>query len=241
MKKIEIEDKYKMTLKEFINGDWEYFYENMGSLLNFAVQMGDLNLVKKAIEFGAEINTGYLIPSPLCFVYDIEIAKELINAGAAPNDISGGNNIPVTYMYKHSTLPLTKERRETLEYLISVSDIDLPGGHGYTLLLALIEKKEEDYDLFKLVIENTKDLNKLCADETLLFDAALHIKNEKIFLLLAQSGINLYQRNKSGSDFYDYCSENIQKMLKEKMPEFIERRERENELYKDPLDLGRLF
>jgi len=198
MKKIEIDDKNKMTLKEFVNARWNYYELDEGTLLHVAVHSGDINLVKKAIEFGAEINTqGYLRPSPLCLAYDLDIAKELINAGADPNAITGGNNIPVTYLYKNSHLPV-KEYRETLEYLISVSDIDLPGGHGYTLLLALIEKKEEDYDFFKLVIDNTKDLNKLCDNETLLFDAAEHIKNEKIFLLLAQSGIDLYQKKKKG-------------------------------------------
>lgn len=240
MKKIEINDKNKMTLKEFVNARWNYYELDEGTLLHMAVFTENLELVKKALEFGAEIDMKYNGGgTALTLAYDLEIAKELINAGADPNILTNGNNIAVTYMYKHSNLPL-KEYRKTLEYLISVSDIDLPGGHGYTLLLALIEKKEEDYDLFKLVIDNTKNLSKLCDDETLLFDAAQHIKNEKIFLLLAQSGIDLYQKNKKGLDFYHYCSENIQKMLREKMPEFIKKRE-ENGLYIANLDLGRLF
>jgi len=225
MKKTINRDKSTMTLKEFINERWCYAGVFDGSLLHAAVCAGDLNLVKKAIEFGADLNKTYSGgPTALFLAKDLDIAKELISAGADPNMSTNGNNIPVTGLYQDTYMAVEKHR-ETLEYLISVSDIDLPGAMGYTLLLALIENKEDDYEFFKLVLDNTKDLNKLFYGETLLFDAAKHIENENIFLLLAQSGIDLYQRNEDGLDFYDYCHANIQRIIEEKMPEFIERRE----------------
>jgi len=215
MKKIEIEDKYKMTLKEFVNAGWRYYYLDEGTLLHVAVHTNDFDLVKKAIDFGAEIDKPCSFGRTALFLaQDIKITKELINFGANPNYID------ITELYKYNM------NREIIEYLITESDIDLKDVAD-SLLLAMIEYSEDDYDWFKNILENAKNLNVLCDEETLLFDAARHMRDEKNFLLLVNSGINLYQRNKQGLYFYDYCKENTQNLLKEHIPEFIEKRARE--------------
>ncbi len=158
MKEIEIEDKNKMTLKEFVNGNWEYNFWERCTLLHLAVLKGDLNLVKKAIELGAEVNnSSYLGRSPLCLAYNLDIAKELINAGADPNVITGGNNIPVTYMYKNNHLPLNYYKcnicNADMNAKTTQRSVKIGLNDSFFQFLTAVELKSDYTEHFKIQIE----------------------------------------------------------------------------------------
>jgi len=211
--------KADISLKEFVNSDW--IYESSGSLLHLAAESNNLNLVKEVINYGAELNKLDDEGRTALFLHgELSITKELIKAGINPDIIDLRHRTALTTFYLRNP----EAFRDIIEYLIKVTNLDLPKESGRTLLFTMIDKEEDDYNLFKIVIDNTKNLNRLIRGETFLFRAARHIKNEKIFLLLVKSGVNLNHKNKKGMDFYDYCSENIQNSIKKHLPEFIQRR-----------------
>jgi len=139
----------------------------------------------------------------LFLIHEIEMLKLLIKAGVNPDivDFEGGTALMRIYERNPNGF------QDIIEYLIPITNLDLPEEPGKTLLFTMCKKAEGNYNMFKMVLNNTKNLNRLFKGETFLFDAGRCIKNDRIFLLLAKSGVNLYHKNAKGLDFYDCSTE----------------------------------
>ncbi len=158
----------------------------------------------------------------LFLICKIEMVKVLIHAGMNPDIVDSESRTALIEIYGRNPDAF----RDIIEYLIPITNLDLPKESRKTLIFRMCKKAEGNYNMFKMVLSNTKNLNRLFKSETFLFDAGRHIKNDRIFLLLAKSGANLYHKNIRGLDFYDCCTEKNKKLIGKHLPKFVEKRER---------------
>lgn len=218
-----IKSNTNMYLKEFVNSDWHHsgLVEHIGTLLHVASRTRDFSLVRKAIEYGAEVNKVDSEGQTALFaIGKLDTAKVLIKAGIDPNIVDSGGRTALITIYERNPIAF----RDIIEYLIPITNLDLPEEPGKTLLFTMCKNAEGNYNMFKMVLNNTKNLNRLFKGETFLFDAGRRIKNDRIFLLLAKSGVNLYHKNVKGLDFYDCCTKENKRLIEKHLPEFVQRR-----------------
>ena len=132
-----------------------------------ACEGNNLEVVKYLIDKGANVNTRAYIEayrnykgaerkSPLTAATDINIIKELVNAGASNLNegiIYNAQIISTNFDDSHSTEILN-------EYINLGADINSASmNDGKTLLMYLIEKRQLDFELIKKVIELGADVN----------------------------------------------------------------------------------
>lgn len=216
IKKLKNNEK-EMSIKEFLNSN---FYDPF-TVLHYAAAGDNPLLIRQAIKFGADVNKRDALGRTALFYCSCKSnAQELIKAGADPNILSNAGETAVARFHI--------EHVDVVKYLAEVSDLDLRGAEGSTILQKLISQGINDYELIDLVLSRTKNKDILLDDKTLLFCAAKTKNYKDIIVLLAKSGMNLHFRDKNGKDFYDYCYKNVKKEIRKQMPEFIKEREKYN-------------
>lgn len=218
-------DEKEMNIMESLNAESEDPKYNGMSTLHFFAMDDDPLIIRLAIKSGVDVDkTDKEGNTALFYCCNKSNAHALIEGGINPNILNDDGETAV------ATMP--KENRNLVKYLAQVTDLDLHGPNRMTLLQKLIHLRNRDYDLIGFVLSRTKNKDILFNSETLLFQAARTKNYEDIIFLLAKSGMNLHIRNRYGKDFYDYCFKNVQKEIREQMPEFMEERKLHNECNK---------
>lgn len=134
--------------------------KDINSALVSACEGNNLEVVKYLIELGANVNTMAYIESyrdykgaerksPLIASTNIDIIRELVNAGAS--------NLNESIIYNADS---NFDSRIFNEYINLGADINsYRMSDGKTLLMCLIEKKQTDFELIKKLIELGADVN----------------------------------------------------------------------------------
>jgi len=205
-----------------------------GLPLHLAVSENNMARVRECIDNGDDVNeVDDEGNTALFWSKSLEVAKFLVENGA---DVNIQNNLgftAVVYLYKLN--------RKASKYLIPFTDLDLVGTHFYssTLLGWMILYEERDLSLIKMVISNTKDLNKLNKrGDSYLINAAQSSSFSDVVIALIEAGCDMYIKDREGKNFYDLASNYVKKIIEKKYPEFMycrnmtdqERQQRQREL-----------
>jgi ankyrin repeat protein len=204
-------------IKQLLNADWG----DGRSLLHLAVEQDDFKLVKQCIQFKADVNK---VDNDGCtalfFCNSIEIAKFLVDNGTDVNILNiYGDTAVIRLFYRKNS--------DIIKYLAGITNLDLEGGKNYpvTLLNEMILCEEKDLSLFKIVIPRTKNINRIDGySRSYLMNAAKNSKYLDEIMLLAESGIDLYIRDRDGKNFYDLSFKYVQKEIEKNYPEFMMRK-----------------
>ncbi|WP_295158251.1 ankyrin repeat domain-containing protein [uncultured Brachyspira sp.] len=141
--------------------------KDLNPALVSACEGNNLEIVKYLIDKGANVNAKAYIESyrnykgaerksPLTASTNIDIIKELVNAGASNLNEGIIYNAQITYDNFDSTY-YTSILNEYINLGADVNSYSM--NDGKTLLMYLIEKKELDFELIKKVIELGADVN----------------------------------------------------------------------------------
>jgi len=203
-------------IQNLVNDDWGY----KASLLHLAVKQNDINRVRKCIEYGVYVNKvdgdGN---TALHFSKSLEVTKFLVENGADVNILNLNGETAVVYLYRRNN--------ESCKYLIPFTDLDLTGfdkfnRESYTLLGEMILSAECDPSLIQMVIDKTKNLNKLYMNgDSYLIRAAKTTKIKAFTLSLVKAGCDLYIRNSEGKNFYDLAYGYVKKEIEKNYLEFM--------------------
>jgi len=203
-----------MEIKAFVNTDWCY----KQSLLHLAVLQDNMILIKQCFFYGIDVNkVDFYGNTALYYCRSLEVVKFLVGHGADVDVLNSDGQTAVVYLYE-------RRNHDIIKYLIPITDLDLTGikSRSYTLLDRMIYHGEEDLSLLKIVINGTKNLNRIDdRGDSCLTRAAQMKKNKDVIMLLVESGVDLYIRNSDGKNFYDLSNKQVQKIIEKKYPEFM--------------------
>jgi hypothetical protein len=105
----------------------------------------------------------------------------------------------------------------------------------------MILSEESDPSLIQMVIDRTKNLNKLYMNgDSYLIRAAQTPKIKTLTLSLVKAGCDLYIRNSEGKNFYDLAYGYVKKEIEKKYPEFMHCRKMTDQQRQRYLKLNRL-
>lgn len=220
-------------LEHFVSSDWG----NGDSLLHVAVWQDDIKHVEQCIQLKADVNkVNGLGCSALFLCKSLEIAKFLVNNGADVNILDIWGNTAVVSLYRRAN-------NDVIKYLAEITDLDLERRKNYstTLLHKMIFNQELDLSLFEIVIPRTKNINRINSySDSYLTLAAKNIKYLDVIMMLVESGIDLYIKNKDGKNFYDLSFQYVQKEIKKKYPEFMKYKDMTDDQRRRKIKLGQL-
>lgn len=220
-------------LEYFVNSDWG----NGESLLHVAVWQDDIKLVEQCVQLKADVNkVNILGRSALFLCKSLEIAKFLVNNGADVNILDIWGNTAVVFRYRRAN-------NDVIKYLAEITNLDLVDGQNIssTLLHMMIQNQEIDKSLFEIVIPRTKNINRVDDySDSYLMMAARKSKYLDVIMMLVESGIDLYMRNRDGKNFYDLLYKNVQKEIEKKYPEFMKCKDLTDDQRKRKFKLGQL-
>jgi len=230
--------KTNLTFSEiqiFVNKNWGF----KASLLHLAVRQDDIDLVRLCICYGADVN---MVDkdgnTALFYSKSLDVTKCLVENGTDINILNLRGKTAVVYLYRRNN--------ESCKYLIPLTDLDLTGIYcntweSYTLLGAMIEHEESDPSLIQMVIDRTKNLNKLHMNgDSYLIRAARTPKIKTLTLSLVKAGCDLYIRNSEGKNFYDLAYKYVQTEIGKNYPEFMHCRDMTDQQRERYLKLNRL-
>lgn len=220
-------------LKLFVNADWSYGR----SLLHMAVQKDDFNLVRQCVQLNVDVNR---VDTQGCTALfsckSLEMAKFLVDNDADVNILDKWGNTAIVNLYG-------KGNRDIVKYLAEITNLDLEGGTSYssTLLHEMIRNQELDKSLFEIVVPRTKDINRIDSySDSYLTMAAQNSKYLDVIMMLVESGIDLYMKNRDGKNFYDLAFRYVQKEIKKKYPEFMKYKDMTDDQRKRKIKLEQL-
>jgi ankyrin repeat protein len=220
-------------LELFANSDWG----NGKSLLHLAVQQDDIKLVKQCIQLNAEVN---MVDRQGCtalfYCKSLEIAKFLVDNGVDVNILDRCYDTAVVSLYKRVNIDIIK-------YLAEITNLDIEDNKSnYSLLLyQMIRNQELDLSLFEIVIPRIKNINRITRNsESYLMMAAQNRKYLNVIMMLVESGIDQYMRNRDGKNFYDLSFQYVQEEIKKKYPEFIKYKDMTDDQRKRKIKLEQL-
>ena len=223
----------KDVLEVFVNSDWE----SGRSLLHLAVLQDDIELVKQCVQLDVDVN---MVDRQGCtalfYCKSLEIAKFLVDNGADVNILDIWGNTAVVSLYRRAN-------NDVIKYLAEITNLDLEGGTSYssTLLHKMICNQELDKSLFEIVIPRTKNINRITRNsESYLMMAAQNRKYLNVIMMLVESGIDQYMRNRDGKNFYDLSFQYVQEEIKKKYPEFIKYKDMTDDQRKRKIKLEQL-
>jgi len=203
-----------MEIKDFVNTDWPH----KQSLLHLAVSQNNIMVIRQCLFYGIDVNrVDFIGNTALYYCQSLEVAKFLVDHGADVNLLNHYGKTAVVDLYGTSN-------QEIIRYLIPITDLDLTGinSRSYKLLDRMIYHGEEDLSLLKMVINGTKNLNRIDdRGDSYLTRAAQMKKNKDVIMLLVESGVDLYIRNHYGKNFYDLSYKYVKTKIEKKYPEFM--------------------
>lgn len=201
-------------LELFVNSNWE----NGRSLLHIAVNQDDFKLVKYCIQLNADVNKiDNHGRTPLFFCKSIEIAKFLVDSDIDVNILNYRGETAVVSLYDSGNI-------DVIKFLAGITNLDFESGNHYylTLLGRMISNQEGDLSLFKIVIAGTKNLNRIDNfSNSYLLSAVKNSKYLDVIMMLAESGIDLFIKDKNGKNFYDLSFQYVKKEIEKKYPDFM--------------------
>lgn len=209
------ENKVDYTEMEyFVNADWW----NEKSLLHLAVKQDDFSLVKQCIQLKADVNKtdncGY---TALFYCKSLEMAKFLVDNGIDLNIISGFGETAVVSLYN-------RKNSDIIKYLAGITNLDFERGTNIssTLLEKMIIFQEDDLSLFEFVLSRTNNKNRIDSNSnSYLMKAVKNSKYLDVIMILVESGIDLYLKDKYGNNFYDLSFQYVKKAIEKNYPDFI--------------------
>jgi ankyrin repeat protein len=219
----------ELTFNEIVQidkADWEYDR----SLIHIAVMQDDFDLVKQCVQLNADVNKiDYFAQTALFYCKSVEMAKYLIDNGADVNILNFRGETAIVSLYNGNN-------NEIIKYFAEITNLDLVGKvYSSTLLQQMIVNKERDLSLFKIVIPKTKNINRIYHESYAFAKINYYgsyliyaVKNRKYMdeiMLLIESGINLYLRDKNGKNFYDLSSKCVQNEIERNYPDFMKRKD----------------
>lgn len=207
-----------MEIQDIINADW--CEEQL--LLHIAVMENNMNLITQCFHFGVDVNkVDNKGRTALYYCESVEIAKLLVEHGI---DVNNLDFMGITAVVDH----YSRSNDAVVKYLIQITDLDLAGDNflASTLLEYMIYSEERDLSLIKMVVDRTKDLNRInYSGYTYLLMAVRIKKNTGVILLLIEAGVDLYVRDQDGNNFYDLSFKYVQAEIQKRYPEFIKRKD----------------
>lgn len=223
----------KDVLEVFVNSDWG----DGKSLLHLAVQQDDIKLVKQCIQLNADVN---MVDRQGCtalfYCKSLEIAKFLVDNGVDVNILDRCYDTAVVSLYNDGKVDI-------IAYLAEITNLDIESGNNNskTLLQKMISCEEKDLSLFKIVISGTKNINRVNNySRSYLMNAALKNKYLDVIVMLIESGIDLYLRDRDGKNFYDLAFKYVQKEIEKRYPEFMKLKDMTDDQRKRKIKLEQL-
>ncbi|WP_342189704.1 ankyrin repeat domain-containing protein [Spiroplasma endosymbiont of Dilophus febrilis] len=182
-------------------------YKNSLSLLYYAIDTGDIQIVKLLIDNGADVNfqdeNGL---TPLHFAIenaidtgDIQIVKLLIDNGADPNVLDCNNDFISPLHYA-----IIKNKKEVVEVLLKSKNIKNKINNksylniGCLHWISLNSKNINNLEIAELLIDNGADVNLQDENDATPLYYAISTNNKEMVQLLINKGANIKNITKNG-------------------------------------------
>jgi len=218
--------------QNFVNGDWG----NERSLLHIAVSENNMVLAEGCFHRGVDVNkVDSYGNTALFYCRSVEVTKFLVDNGADVNILNFDGQTAVIYLYEHYN--------ESFIYLMTIADLDLADNSkaSSTLLGAMIQRGESELSIVQMVINGTKNLNKLDKyGNSYLIQAARHRKYKEVIMSLVKAGCDMYIKNSNGNNFYDLAYGYVKKEIEKNYPEFMNYKDKPEQQIRRYLKLKRL-
>lgn len=176
-----------------------------------AIQCSDLNRVKQLIPKGAKVNAqSNFGNTPLHNAYsNLAISKLLLEAGANPNIPNRRNNLPIHLA--------AEARTETLEYLMTVSNLQLKGSENRTFLhfISLSGMSE----LIPKVIVTWLEMDMIDDNDMTPVMLAAEKGHKAAVVVLIREGADLSLKNKQGKTALTLARDNAHAQVVEVLEE----------------------